>query len=77
MQHPMRWVCSVCKEVSWNMRLSKQYLMLWAVFKVVRIQYRSSLKNIYLVFLFSEFHVSVILQGSVNLYAVAYLTIMI
>jgi hypothetical protein len=42
-----------------------------------RIQYRSSLKNIYSVFLFSEFHVSVISHGSVNLYSVAYLTNMI
>ena len=42
-----------------------------------RIQYRSSLKNIYSVLLFSEFHVSVISHGSVNLYSVAYLTNMI
>ena len=32
----MLWVCSVCKAVSyaWNVQLSKQYLMLWAVIKV-------------------------------------------
>ena len=42
-----------------------------------RIQYRSSLKNIYSVLLFSEFHVSVISHGSVNLYSFAYLTNMI
>ena len=38
MQYPMIGVCSVCKAVSyaWNMRLSRQYLMLWAVIKVVR-----------------------------------------
>ena len=41
------------------------------------IQYRSSLKYIYSVLLFSEFHVSVISHCSVKLYSVAYLTKMI
>jgi hypothetical protein len=42
MQYPMLWVCSVCNAVSyaWNVRLSKQYLMLWAVIKVGDCQER-------------------------------------
>jgi hypothetical protein len=42
MQYPMLWVCSVCKAVSyaWNVQLSKQYRMLWAVIKVGDCQER-------------------------------------
>ena len=42
MQYPMLGVCSVCKAVSyaWNVQLSKQYLMLWAVIKVGDCQVR-------------------------------------
>ena len=42
-----------------------------------RIQYRSSLKNIYSVLLFSEFHMSLISHGSVNLYSYIQLLILL